>query len=149
ESGGAVDADVTGMLLHDTVSDGEAETGAAADAFRRKERIVNFDHVLGIDADTIVGYLHRQRILFAIVRRQHDAAVSVSDRVTRVENEVGEHLLQLHRIAEDRRQFSVVLADNLDLATAQLRLKQLQRVIQHAMNVERSKFGGVAGAGKI
>ena len=45
---------------------------------RWQEGIVIFD-IFRIDPDTIVHYFNRQRVLFAVMCRQHDAAVTVGD----------------------------------------------------------------------
>ena len=46
-------------------------------------------------------------------------------------------------------QFFAVLAHNLNLATPQLRLEQLQRVVEYPMDVEVNKLRRVAGAREI
>ena len=47
------------------------------------------------------------------------------------------------------RQVVTIVPDNFDLAAAQLRLEQLQRVVEHAMNVQSCKLGRAPGAREI
>jgi hypothetical protein len=54
----ALDRDVTGMLLHDAVGDGESQACSFADAFRREERIVDARDVFGRDPCAGVGNLY-------------------------------------------------------------------------------------------
>ena len=61
---GALDTDVAGVFLDNSVRDGETEPGALADAFGGVERIVNLGDVLGRDADAGVGDLDNQRTVF-------------------------------------------------------------------------------------
>ena len=39
-----------------------------------------------------------------------------------------------------------IVAHDLNLAAAQLRLEQLQRVVQHPVNIDSGKLGRAAGA---
>src|SRR5439155_22329420 len=114
-----------------------------------EERIVNLGDIVRVDSDAIVRHLNSQQIFFAISRREHNSAAAVGNRITRIENQVGKHLLKLYRVAVNLGKMFVVLANNFDLAAAQLWFKQLQRVVEHAMNVERRKLGRTAGARKI
>src|SRR2546430_5896233 len=137
------------MLLDYAISDGEAKARAASDAFGGEERIVNFCDIVRVDSDAIVRHLNRQQIFFTISRCQHNSPVAVGNRITRIQNQVGKHLLQLYGVAMNPGKMFVVLANNFDLAPAQLWFEQLQGVVEHAMNVERSELSRAAGARKI
>src|SRR2546426_10294626 len=63
-AGGAFDADVAGGFLNDAVRDGQAQAGAAPDAFGGVERVVDLGNVFRRDADAGVGYFNHQRIVF-------------------------------------------------------------------------------------
>ena len=60
----------------------------------------------------------------------------VGNRIARIEHQVREHLLQLAGVAENLRRIRIVVANDFDLTAAQLRLEQLQRVVQHATDVD-------------
>src|SRR6185295_3109400 len=92
----AVDADVAGMLLDDAVGYGQAETGAAPDALGGKKRIVNLGDIVRIDPDPIVCDFNRQRVLIAVMRREHDAALPIGNRIASIENQVRKDLLKLY-----------------------------------------------------
>ncbi len=55
------------------------------------------------------------------------------------EQQVGEDLLELAGVAVDGRQVVGVLARDLDAALAQLRLQQLQRVVEDAVRDSRRR----------
>ncbi len=71
------------------------------------------------------------------------------NRVARIQQQIGEHLLEFAAVAEDLRRIGIVAAHDFNLVAAQLRLKQLQGVVEYAADVEFGKLGGVAGARKI
>src|SRR5437868_5675445 len=104
------------MLLDYAISDGEAEARATSHALGGKERIVNLCHIVRVDSDAIVRHLDCEQIFFAVSRREHNSPLTVGDRITRIQNQVGKHLLQLYRVAMNPGKMFVVLANNFDLA---------------------------------
>ena len=103
---GAGDVDGSGVLLHDSVGDREAEAGTLALALRGialrcKERIVDAaEDVLG-HTDAVI--LNAQADGCAgVVRGNADARVLAAlQRVLRVQDEVDEDLLELAAVAGD------------------------------------------------
>lgn len=81
------------MLLNDTVSYRQAKSGAPAYTFSRKEGIVNFDDVVGRDADAGVGYFNQETFVVSVSSGQRNAAITIRDRIARIENEIGKDLL--------------------------------------------------------
>src|ERR1043166_964791 len=79
ETGRAINTDMSGMLLHNAVGDRQAEAGAASDTLRSEERIIDLDDIVRVNAYAVIGDFNRQRIFFAVVGRQDDPAVTVSN----------------------------------------------------------------------
>ena len=79
----ALDGDVSGVLLHDAVGDGEAEARAAPDACRGVERVVNLGDVFGRDADACVRDFDEERAVGCGGRPEPDAP-AFRDGVTRM-----------------------------------------------------------------
>ena len=135
------------MFLHDAIGYRQPEAGAAADALSGEEWIVNLGYVVGCNTDAGVGNFYDQRIVIvAVAGGQRDAAVAVGDRVARVQNQIRKDLLQLDRVAVHLGQLVSIVAHDFDLAAAQLRLEQLQRVVEDPVNIDPGKFRSAAGA---
>src|SRR6266404_3520165 len=129
------------MLLNDTVSHRQAQARTATDAFGSEKWIVDFRNVLRRDAHPTVGDLDQQRpLVVSFARGQGDAAVAIGDRIARVEDQVGKYLLQLNGVAMNLREVLCIIAHDLDIAAPQLRLEQLQRVVQHTVNIDSGKL---------
>src|SRR3989442_12470991 len=96
ETGRARDAYVARMLLHDAVSHGQPQAGAAADAFSSKEWIINLYDVFGSYANAVITHFDRdQTVVITFSGREHNPAVTIGDRIARVEDQVGKDLLEL------------------------------------------------------
>ena len=95
-------------------------------------RVGDFD-----DDSVVIDYLGRQR--------NRSAA---EHRVARVDNQIGENLLQFSGVAENfRRRFGVIF-DDFDVRFSQLRFKQLKRVVEKFVNVDFGKFSRRCRRGK-
>src|SRR6266436_4312639 len=138
------------MFLNDSVGHCQAEARTTADAFGGEEWIVNLGNVLRRYSHAAVCDFDQQRlVIVSSARGQGDAAVAVGDRIARVENQVRKHLLQLNRVAMNRRQVLCIVAHNLDIAAAQLWFEQLQRVVEDPVNVDSGKLSRAARAREV
>src|SRR5262245_33384679 len=106
------------MLLHNSVRNCEPKTGAAAHSFGGEEWIIDFGHVLWRDAYAVVGDFDHNQAIVTLAGLERNEAVAIRNGVTRVQNQVGKHLLEFYRVSVDLRQFVAVLADDLNLAAA-------------------------------
>ena len=84
------------MLLNYAVSHCEAKAGATSNAFGGEERIVDFGDIVRVDSDAVICHFNSQQIFFAVTRREHNSPLTVGNRVPRIQNQVGKHLLQLY-----------------------------------------------------
>ena len=95
------------MLLDDPVRDREAEARAAADGLGREEGLEDVRQRVLRDAGAVVDHLgaHRPGVA-AHVRVQDDAppGLALEHRLLGVQQEIQEHLLELVRVGEHRRQ---------------------------------------------
>src|SRR5438552_10301367 len=134
------------MLLNDTVGHRQSQTCAAPDTFGGEEWIVDLGDVLGRNSDTSIANFDHQQTVVSISRRQSNATAAVGDRIARVKDKICKDLLELDRVGMNLRQIVRIVAHDLDLTAAQLRLEQLQSVVEHPMNIHSGKLGSAAGA---
>ena len=88
------------VLVDDAVGDRQAEAGAAADRLGREERIVDARQMLRRNARPGIGDLRERAI--AVDPGRHRQPAAARHRITRVEKQVQEDLLQLMLDAQDR-----------------------------------------------
>ena len=94
------------MFLHDRVRDGQSETGALADFFRREERIEDLAQYVLRHARPIVVDLEHDQLTVGFVPRPHDqraSSVRGQHRLLGVDDQIQQHLLNLMRVCENRR----------------------------------------------
>src|SRR5215213_9919843 len=118
----AVDSYSPGVFLHDAIRHCEPEAGSLSDAFRRVERIVDLRDVLGCDADTRIGNLCDERSIIGCIGCD-DNSSAVGNRITRVQDQISEDLLQLTGVSVSLGRVLVVASNDLDLAETQLRFE--------------------------
>src|ERR1051326_2772767 len=141
----AFDADASGVFLNDSIRDSQTEAGSLANALGGVERIVNLGYILGRDTDSGVGDLGHDRAIIADTGCDRDSP-AVGNRITRVENEIREDLLQLARVSVSFRRVFSIATNDLDLAATQLRFEQLQSVVEHARYISFRELSRAAGA---
>src|ERR1700755_2429731 len=144
----ALDGDVAGVLLHDAVRDREGEPSPAPHALRREERVVDARDVLGRDADAGVADFDVDGVALVGGGAERYAA-AVGDGVARGQEQVREDLLKLARVALTARQFLRVVARYLDVGLPELRLKKLQGVFEHAVQVDFREVRDAARAREV
>src|SRR6185503_15997229 len=113
-AGRAFHADVTRVLLDNSVRDSQPETGAATDSLCRVKRVVDLGDVFRRDAQTRIGDFNDQRMVFGGDGGYSDGTTN-RNSVTRIQQQIGEHLLQLATIANYAGSFRIVVTNDLDL----------------------------------
>ena len=132
------------MLLHDAVRDGQTEPGPGANLLGREERLEHVRQHLPGDAGPVVDDLRLDRAAtFAGARSHHDAgaALAVVDGLLGVEQEVQEHLLELARVAHDRREPRGEVALDTDTRQRELVQPERQGSLDHLVEVEGRALG--------
>ena len=94
--------DLSAVLLHNAVADGETETGALADGPSGEEGVENMGQHLGVDATAFVTDADFDSAGVAQAAR-HCEDTAVGHGLTGVEDQVGEDLLEEGWIADDGR----------------------------------------------
>src|SRR5471030_235526 len=136
------------VLTHDAVGNREAEAGAAADGFRREERVVDARDLLGGDARPGVRDFRDDAIAFDARGDRQPAAAR--HRVARVEEEIEEDLLELMLDAEHVHHRRRELAPHLDAADLELVLEQREHVHDDGVEIHFGPFiGRRAGPGEV
>src|SRR6185312_357700 len=147
-TGSTLNADVTGVFLHDAVRGSKPETGAASFAFGRVERVIDLGYIFRGDPDAVIGNLNHEGIVATRCSLQGDAA-AIRNRIARVQQQVRKDLLQLAGITDNARCVEFVTSRDLDLIAPQLRFNQLDRVIQHPVQIELGEFGRASGSREV
>lgn len=92
--------DRSGVFLNDAVGNRQTETRAAADAFCREKRIVDFAQVFGRNSFARIGNFDHHFAVFVQIGGQSDRSAA-DHRIARIKNQVGENLLEFSGVAED------------------------------------------------
>src|ERR1043166_5536871 len=134
---GRVNLDATAVLRNNTITDGEAETGAAPDLLRREERVEDALAYLRRDALPRVAHLDADlaALLFPAQRPQAQSA-ALRHRVNGVLGEDDDGLLQLSRVAGNRRQVFGQVNVNRDRDAALLVREQTRRRLDDLRDVD-------------
>src|SRR5262249_50517585 len=116
------DRNTAAMLLYDSITDRKPQTRSLAGGFGCEERVVNFLDVLAADSNASV--LH-QNLEFGVQGiRQNPQLASFRHRVSCVDEQVQEHLLQFTGITECDRALRAELALNADTRGLELMLEK-------------------------
>ena len=118
----AVAVDGAFVLAHDAVGDGQAQTGALPERLRRKERIVDSREVFVGNAGPRIRDFGGQA---AVVEARGDGEpAAFGHRITCVEEQIQEHLLQLVLHSEHHQRLVTELASHFDVRHLELVLEE-------------------------
>src|SRR5258705_874925 len=131
----ALNMDLSGMLLHDSVANGKAEAGALMRSILRlglcrKEGVIDAVEMFSLDAAAGVlnAYQHTPR---SIEGRNLERCVGGSKhRILRVQHQVENDLLQLALISVDAREARVEVRLHANLRCLELMLQQRHGVAE-------------------
>src|SRR5664280_205452 len=142
-TGRAVDANLAGMFLDDTVGHRQSQPCATAVSRLRfvlggEERIVDAMDMLLRNSCTRIRYLHLY--VMAIGGADHQRA-ACGHCVFGIQEQIEKNLLQLSRVPVNRRQFRLQLGLHLDARGLELMIEQGQRVLYDAIQVHIAEFG--------
>lgn len=101
----ALNLNITAHFLHDSVADRQTQTCACTEILRRKKRIENRTQVLPLD--TLAGIPQRNNDLPRFRTRGQVQLTTVYHGLYRVIEQIDQHLLEFHRIAQYARQFLI------------------------------------------
>ena len=126
------------MPLDDLIHDRQPEAGAERRALGREPGIEDARQLVARDADAGVGDLHLDRA--GVERARGDGqGPALAHRLTGVDAQVHEHLVDLVGMALDARQLAVLALDG-DAALGQVR-DQHQRRLEALVQVDRFDLG--------
>src|SRR5579883_1450432 len=87
------------------------------------------------------------RLIFAACAKED--ATARRNRIARVQKQISKDLLQLSGAAVNKGQILFILAHDFDLRPAKLRIEKLQRVVEHAVNVNLAELRHAARAREV
>jgi hypothetical protein len=128
--------DRASVRLDDGASDRQPEPHSLL--LRAEKRLEDLRQVLRVDARAAVVHADDDRMRIGL-QRERDGATVVrqrAHRVHRVEHQVDQHLLQLHRIAEHHGRSVRRTPLQHDAAPARLRLEQQDDLVDHRTEVD-------------
>ena len=137
------------MFLHDPVGDCEPEPGTVPDPFGREERVEDLSEVLRQNSLSGIRHLHLHLVVLDEHRPKRDLAAACPHCITSVKDKVGEHLLEFPGVTEYGGHTLGVILYDLDIRLSDLRLEQLQRILQESIDVNLDGFGYASDTRKI
>src|SRR5271157_2875799 len=144
-AGPAVHANLPGVFLNDAVGNGKSQPSTTAVASLRRGLVLGCEKWI-VDAVNMFLRDTRARVgnddlhVVAVIGADHQRATRWHG-VFRVEKQVQKHLLQLARVAVDGWQPRLQVRLHLDARGLELVIEQRQRVLDHAVQIDVSKFG--------
>src|SRR5262249_31110718 len=128
-SGRRAHIDFTGMFFDDSVADGEAQTGAAAAGFGGEKWIEDAMDVFAGNARAGIGNFDFHAAV--VSRRANFQHSTAGHGVSRVEEQIQKHLLQLVSRASDGRKRFAELLYYLNLRALERMRHQRERFLEH------------------
>src|SRR5579864_9229354 len=124
---------VATVLLHDSVNDGKAQSGADAGRLRGEKGIENSRSNTWRNAWPIVGNFQRDSAARGAVRANPDVAASAirQQRLLGIDEQIQDYLLQLVRIRHRLWKTSFQAAFHNDIFNSQLIAAQRQRALHN------------------
>src|SRR5205085_2833029 len=116
--------------------------GAVAFALRREERLEDAARVIGRDAGAVVGDTELELATLGLARFEREAARAFGHRVTRVGDQVDEHLLELRGDAEQLWQCRCDVHLDAYAALCDDVVAELERALEEPAHVEYARLLG-------
>src|SRR5271157_1361805 len=136
--------DLAAVLLHDAMRHREAQPGAVLVFLGGEERIENARHYLGWDPASVVLHPYHALLRLAIEFGAHFQPPALAHGFRRVHQQHQNHLLDLVRVAQHRRQMLRQLLFQGDVLHFQLVLDQQHRAVDDGVQIV-----GLAHAGRL
>src|SRR5262245_8995015 len=129
------------VLLHDSITDRQAQPCTFTGSLCRKKWIIDLLYVFR--ADSCAGILHENFDLRIHRFRQNAKLAAFGHCIARIDDQIQEYLLQFPGVAESDGAFCSKLLFDADTAALQLMVKQRKRIGNELVNVDLGEFRGI------